>query len=57
MRHLALIFLIIALASAILGFGGLSIAISTAGRLLFFLFLVLFVGCLVLDRVRSSRTR
>ncbi len=38
----AFIFLIVALASAILGFGGLSGAISTVGRALFFLFLALF---------------
>jgi uncharacterized membrane protein YtjA (UPF0391 family) len=53
MSRLALIALILALAAAIVGFGGFSIALSTIGQGAALLFFLLFVGCLILDRRRG----
>ena len=44
----ALVFLIIALIAAAFGFGGIAIAAAGIAKILFFLFLVLFVISLVM---------
>ena len=48
----ALAFLVIALISAALGFGGLAGAASSVAQILFFVFLVLFVISLVAGGIR-----
>ena len=45
--HYALIFFLIAIAAAVLGFGGVSAASAGIAKILFFLFLVLFVVALL----------
>lgn len=49
----ALTFLIVALVAALFGFGGIASASAGIAQVLFFVFLVLFVGALVLRAVRS----
>jgi uncharacterized membrane protein YtjA (UPF0391 family) len=43
MLRLAVVFLIIALIAALLGFTGISLVAADVARLLFFIFLVLFI--------------
>jgi uncharacterized membrane protein YtjA (UPF0391 family) len=44
----ALAFLLIALVAALFGFGGIAVAAAGIAKLLFFVFLVLFVASLIL---------
>jgi uncharacterized membrane protein YtjA (UPF0391 family) len=48
----ALTFLIVALVAAALGFGGIAGAATGIAKILFFVFLVAFVGSLVAGRMR-----
>ena len=50
----ALTFLIVALIAAALGFGGVAGAATGIAKILFFVFLVLFLISLVVPRMRSS---
>lgn len=52
MLYWALMFLIIAIIAAIFGFGGIAAAATDIARLLFFVFLVLFVISLMMGLVR-----
>ena len=54
MLRWALTFLIVALIAAVLGFGGIAAAAADIGRILFFLFLVLFVVSLIAHAVRRG---
>ncbi|HUO16249.1 MAG TPA: DUF1328 domain-containing protein [Verrucomicrobiae bacterium] len=56
MLYWALVFLIISIIAAVLGFGGIAVASAGIAKILFFIFLVLFVITLVahLGRGRSS---
>jgi uncharacterized membrane protein YtjA (UPF0391 family) len=47
MLYWALTFFLVALMAAILGFGGIAIAAAGVAKLLFFIFLVLFIVSLV----------
>jgi uncharacterized membrane protein YtjA (UPF0391 family) len=47
MLYWALTFFLVALVAAILGFGGIAIAAAGIAKLLFFIFLVLFIVSLV----------
>lgn len=47
MLHWALIFLVVALIAAAFGFGGIAADAAWIGRVLFFIFLVLFVVSLL----------
>ncbi|WP_166831312.1 DUF1328 domain-containing protein [Thalassoroseus pseudoceratinae] len=49
----ALTFLIIALIAAVFGFGGVYAAASGIAKILFFVFLVLFVVSLIMGRGRT----
>ncbi|MBB2205758.1 MULTISPECIES: DUF1328 domain-containing protein [Gluconacetobacter] len=49
-----LIFLVLALLSAALGFGGFAADFAYIGKILFFIFLVLFIVGLVFGRGRGS---
>lgn len=56
MLRWALLFLIVALVAAFLGFTDVAGVSYTAAKILFFVFLVLFVVTLVLGRGPSGRT-
>lgn len=47
MLYWALVFFLIALAAGVLGFGGISIAAAGVAKILFFVFLVMFIVSLV----------
>ena len=47
-----LIFLVVALIAAVFGFGGVAAEFATIGKILFFIFLVLFVVSLFYGRGR-----
>lgn len=50
----ALTFLVIALIAAVFGFGGIASASAGIAQILFFIFLVLFVGALILRATRGG---
>ncbi|WP_419730285.1 DUF1328 domain-containing protein [Lichenicola sp.] len=50
-----LIFLVIALIAAVFGFGGVAADFATIGKILFFVFIVLFVVSLFYGRGRRTR--
>ena len=52
MLHWALVFLVLALVAALLGFGGLAASFASIGKVLFFIFLVLFLVSLITGAVR-----
>lgn len=53
MLHYAIVFLVIALIAGVLGFGVIAGTAATIAKVLFLVFIVLFLGSLVLGR-RSS---
>jgi uncharacterized membrane protein YtjA (UPF0391 family) len=54
MLHYALVFFLIAIVAAIFGFGGISIASAGIAKILFFLFLVVFLVSLVMGVARRA---
>jgi uncharacterized membrane protein YtjA (UPF0391 family) len=54
MLYYALVFLAIALIAALLGFGGVAFAAAGIAKILFYLFLVLFVVSLLVHLLRGS---
>jgi uncharacterized membrane protein YtjA (UPF0391 family) len=52
MLYWALIFLIVAIVAAIFGFGGVAVASAGIAKILFFIFLVLFIVSLIFRGVR-----
>lgn len=52
MLYWALVFLLVAILAAVFGFGGIAVASAGIAKLLFFVFLVLFVVSLVAHGVR-----
>lgn len=53
MLRWALIFLVVALVAAVLGFGGIAGGAMEIAKILFFVFLVLFVGSLLMGVLRG----
>lgn len=53
MLYYSIIFLVVALIAAVLGFGGIASASAGIAQVLFFVFLVLFVATLLIRLVRS----
>lgn len=53
MLNYAIIFFVIALIAAVFGFGGIASASAGIAQILFVVFLILFVGTLVLRALRS----
>jgi uncharacterized membrane protein YtjA (UPF0391 family) len=47
MLYYAVVFFLLALAAAVLGFGGIAVAMAGIAKILFILFLILFVVSLV----------
>ena len=54
MLHYALVFLVIAIVAAFLGFGGIAGAFVGIAKILFFLFLIAFVVSLVMNVARRA---
>jgi uncharacterized membrane protein YtjA (UPF0391 family) len=54
MLYYALVFFVIALIAAFLGFGGLAVAFAGVAKILFFLFVILFVVSLVMHVGRRA---
>jgi uncharacterized membrane protein YtjA (UPF0391 family) len=52
MLYYALVFFLIALFAAILGFGGMAVAFAGIAKILFFLFVILFLVSLVMHAGR-----
>lgn len=50
MLYYSLVFLIIAVVAAVFGFGGISVAAAGIAKILFFVFLILFVVSLLFGR-------
>jgi uncharacterized membrane protein YtjA (UPF0391 family) len=53
MLHWAVVFLVVALLAAVFGFGGIAGTAAGIAKVLFFLFLVLFIVSLLLGRART----
>jgi uncharacterized membrane protein YtjA (UPF0391 family) len=54
MLHYALVFFLIAIVAAIFGFGGISVASAGIAKILFFLFLIVFLVSLVMGVARRA---
>ncbi len=54
MLHWALVFLVVALIAAVFGFGGIASASAGIAQLLFFIFIALFLGTLLLRAFRNN---
>jgi uncharacterized membrane protein YtjA (UPF0391 family) len=54
MLHYALVFFLIALVAAIFGFGGIAVASAGIAKILFYLFLVIFLVTLVMGVARRA---
>jgi uncharacterized membrane protein YtjA (UPF0391 family) len=54
MLHYAVVFLVIALIAAVLGFGGIAAGAASIAKILFVVFLILFVVSLVFGRTRRG---
>jgi uncharacterized membrane protein YtjA (UPF0391 family) len=55
MLHYAVVFFVIALIAALFGFGGIAAGAVEIARILFFVFLVLFLVSLILGLLRRGR--
>jgi len=54
MLYWALVFFIVALVAAVFGFGGIAVASAGIAKILFFLFVVLFVISLIMGLARRG---
>ena len=54
MLYYTIVFLIIAIVAAIFGFGGISVAAAGIAKLLFFIFLILFIVSLIFGRRHTA---
>lgn len=55
MLYWAVVFLIVAIIAAVLGFGAIAFAAAGIAKLLFFLFLILFIISLIMHLSRRAR--
>ena len=53
MLHMAAVFFVIALVAAVFGFGGIAAGAVEIAKILFFIFLVMFVVTLVMGLLKS----
>jgi uncharacterized membrane protein YtjA (UPF0391 family) len=56
MLYWALVFFVVALVAALFGFGGIAVASAGIAKILFFLFLVVFLVTLVMGLAGRGRT-
>jgi uncharacterized membrane protein YtjA (UPF0391 family) len=54
MLHMAAVFFVIALVAALFGFGGIAAGAVEIAKVLFFLFLVMFIVTLAMGLIRRS---
>ena len=54
MLHYVLVFLLIALVAALLGFGGIAVSFAWIAKILFFLFIIAFLVSLVMNVSRRA---
>jgi uncharacterized membrane protein YtjA (UPF0391 family) len=54
MLHYALVFLLIALVAALLGFGGIAVSFAWIAKILFILFIIAFLVSLVMNVSRRA---
>lgn len=54
MLYYALVFFLIAVVAAVLGFGGIAVAFASVARILFFLFVVVFLVSLIMGLARRG---
>lgn len=54
MLYYSLVFLMIAIVAAVLGFGGIAVAAAGVAKILFYIFLVLFVVSIVMHLARGG---
>jgi len=54
MLHYALVFFVIAIIAAVFGFGGIAVASAGIAKILFYLFLVMFLVTLVMGVARRA---
>jgi len=57
MLYWSLVFLLVAIVAAVFGFGNIAAGATSIAKILFFLFLVLFLVTLVANLVRGKRPR
>jgi uncharacterized membrane protein YtjA (UPF0391 family) len=55
MLYWAVVFLVIALVAALFGFGGIAVAAAGIAKVLFFLFVIIFVVTLIMGLMRHRR--
>jgi len=55
MLHMALVFFVVALIAAVFGFGGIAAGAVEIAKVLFFIFLVVFVITLIMGLMRRGR--
>jgi len=55
MLYWAFVFLVVALVAAVLGFGGIAVASAGIAKILFFVFLVIFLATLLMGLSRRGR--
>jgi len=55
MLYWAFVFLVVALVAAVLGFGGIAVASAGIAKILFFVFLVIFLATLIMGLSRRGR--
>jgi uncharacterized membrane protein YtjA (UPF0391 family) len=54
MLHYAVVFFVIAIIAALFGFGGIAAGAAEIAKILFFIFLALFIGSLLVGLVRRD---
>jgi uncharacterized membrane protein YtjA (UPF0391 family) len=54
MLYYELVFLIVALIAGFLGFGGVAFAAAGIAKILFFIFLAIFIGTLIMHLLRGD---
>lgn len=54
MLRLALFFLVVSIIAAVFGFGGIAAASATIARILFFIFIVIFLALLITGLMAGS---
>ena len=54
MLHYALVFFLIAIVAAVFGFGGVAVASAGIAKILFYLFLIMFLVTLVMGVARRA---
>ena len=57
MLYWALVFLVVAIIAALLGFGGIAVAAAGIAKILFFVFLAVFLLTVISGLARRGRTR